>query len=166
MGLTNFILTCEKDNEELKRDINYYKNKASRLEKENQELKKQIEVGEEQYNDLVQEKEKLQEQLSSKTLQLEELKEKLEKYKATNKVLSHELTKDKVLQQDYLTICCGIPIGDIPKLLTQQKEFIKWLENGIEKVNNTEFLDERIQRAGLIAYNRCLQKYKKIIGDD
>ncbi len=129
MGLTNFILTCEKDNEELRKDINYYKNMASRLKKENQELK-----------------------------------EKLEKYKATNKVLSHELTKDKVLQQDYLTTCCGIPIGDIPKLLTQQKEFIKWLENGIEKVKNTEFLDERIQRAGLIAYNRCLQKYKEIIG--
>lgn len=47
---------------------------------------------------------------------------------------------------------------------TQQKEFIKWLENGIEKVKNTEFLDERIQRAGLIAYNRCLQKCKEIIG--
>ena len=47
---------------------------------------------------------------------------------------------------------------------TQQKEFIKWLENGIEKVKNTEFLDEIIQRAGLIAYNRCLQKYKSIIG--
>lgn len=47
----------------------------------------------------------------------------------------------------------------------QQKEFIKWLENGIEKVKNTEFLDERIQRAGLIAYNRCLKKYKSIIGD-
>ena len=46
----------------------------------------------------------------------------------------------------------------------QQKEFIKWLENGIEKVKNTEFLDEKIQRAGLIAYNRCLQKYKSIIG--
>lgn len=51
------------------------------------------------------------------------------------------------------------------KYYTQQKEFIKWLENGIEKVKNTEFLDERIQRAGLIAYNRCLQKYKSIIGD-
>ena len=50
------------------------------------------------------------------------------------------------------------------KVEKQQKEFIKWLENGIEKVKNTEFLDERIQRAGLIAYNRCLQKYKKIIG--
>ncbi len=50
------------------------------------------------------------------------------------------------------------------KVEKQQKEFIKWLENGIEKVKNTEFLDERIQRAGLIAYNRCLQKYKGIIG--
>lgn len=48
---------------------------------------------------------------------------------------------------------------------TQQKEFINWLENGIEKVKNTKFLDERIQRAGLIAYNRCLQKYRKIIGE-
>lgn len=48
---------------------------------------------------------------------------------------------------------------------TRQKEFIEWLENGIEKVKNTEFLDERIQRAGLIAYNRVLSKYKEIIGD-
>lgn len=47
----------------------------------------------------------------------------------------------------------------------QQKEFTEWLENGIETVKNTEFLDERIQRAGLIAYNRCLQKYKSIIGE-
>lgn len=52
------------------------------------------------------------------------------------------------------------------KFYTQQKEFIKWLEDGIEKVKNTEFLDERIQRAGLIAYNRCLRKYKSIIGAD
>ena len=53
---------------------------------------------------------------------------------------------------------------ELEEAKTQQKEFIKWLENGIEKVKNTEFLDERIQRAGLIAYNRCLQKYKSIIG--
>lgn len=44
----------------------------------------------------------------------------------------------------------------------QQKEFIDWLENGINQVKNTEFLDERIQRAGLVAYNRVLSKYKKI----
>ena len=42
MGLTNFILTCEKDNEELRKDINYYKNMTSRLKKENQELKKKV----------------------------------------------------------------------------------------------------------------------------
>lgn len=52
----------------------------------------------------------------------------------------------------------------LTKIEIQQKEFIKWLENGIEKVKNTEFLDERIQRAGLVAYNRCLRKYKSIIG--
>lgn len=54
---------------------------------------------------------------------------------------------------------------EMNNVVTQQKEFINWLENGIEKVKNTKFLDERIQRAGLIAYNRCLQKYRKIIGE-
>ena len=63
----------------------------------------------------------------------QELKKQLEEYKATNKILSHELTKDKVLQQDCLTTCCGIPIGDIPKLITQQKEFIEYLENEKDK---------------------------------
>ena len=43
MGLTNFILECEKDNEQLRNDINYYKNFNKRLQKENQELKKQLE---------------------------------------------------------------------------------------------------------------------------
>lgn len=52
----------------------------------------------------------------------------------------------------------------IDNKLNQQKEFINWLENGIKKVKNTGFLDERIQRAGLVAYNRALQKYKSIIG--
>ena len=50
------------------------------------------------------------------------------------------------------------------ELKKQQKEFINWLEDGIQKVKNTKFLDESIQRAGLIAYNRCLQKYKSITG--
>ena len=45
------------------------------------------------------------------------LKKQLEEYKATNEVLSHELTKYKLLQQECLTTCCGIPIGDIPKFI-------------------------------------------------
>lgn len=45
------------------------------------------------------------------------LKKQLEEYEATNEVLSHELTKDKLLQQECLTTCCGIPIVDIPKFI-------------------------------------------------
>ena len=71
----------------------------------------------------------------------EQLKKQLEELKSTNKVLSEELTKDKILKQDCLTTCCGIPIGDIPKLINQQKEFInkikeletKLKENGINE---------------------------------
>ena len=39
MGLTNFILECEKDNEQLRNDINYYKNFNKRLQQENKQLK-------------------------------------------------------------------------------------------------------------------------------
>lgn len=42
MGLNNFILTCEKDNTELRKDIEYYKNYNKRLQKENQKHKEVI----------------------------------------------------------------------------------------------------------------------------
>ena len=46
MGLENFILTCEKDNEQLRKDIDYYKNYNKRLEKQNKQLKEQLESSE------------------------------------------------------------------------------------------------------------------------
>ena len=92
----------------------------------------------------------------------EKLKKQLEEYKATNKILSHELTKDKVLQQDCLTTCCGIPIGDIPKLITQQKEFIKWLEDYLKLFDKMD-IDAKISYD---MFEEILQKYKEIIGDD
>lgn len=221
MGLTNFILTCEKDNEELKRDINYYKNKASRLEKENQELKKQLEYlkSGEYLNQLKFERDILQNIVDNGEVSKEdkefidmthrntellkenqELKKHLEVPETCNlKTLEHyksyyeDTTKEQILADTYIDYCAYVNLAHryselekqleetdrklffakneldmrektIDNKLNQQKEFIKWLENGIEKVNNTEFLDERIQRAGLIAYNRCLQKYKEIIG--
>lgn len=85
----------------------------------------------------------------------QELKKQLEEYKATNKILSHELTKDKVLQQDCLTTCCGIPIGDIPKLITQQKEFIDYLENMLDNENDI---------FSVVRVKDVLSKYKEIIG--
>lgn len=101
--------------------------------------------------------------------ELQELKKQLEEYKATNKILSHELTKDKVLQQDCLTTCCGIPIGDISKLITQQKEFINYMMNTIENITHDETDDEEIkgyliQRGN--TFKEILSKYKEIRGND
>lgn len=42
MGLNDFILTCEKDNKELREDVNYYKNMVPRLKKENKQLKEKV----------------------------------------------------------------------------------------------------------------------------
>lgn len=111
MGLTNFILTCEKDNEELKRDINYYKNKASRLEKENQELKKQIEE--------------------------------------TDRKLF--LTKNELDMRE----------KTIDNKLNQQKEFIKYLEDEINKCQSNIFAD-----GVKYGFQLSLSKYKEIIGND
>ena len=73
--------------------------------------------------------------------EMENWKEEAKELKSTNKVLSEKLTKDKILKQDCLATCCGIPIGDIPKLINQQKKFInkikeletKLKENGINE---------------------------------
>ena len=89
-----------------------------------------------------------------------ELKKQLEELKSTNKVLSEELTKDKILKQDCLTTCCGIPIGDIPKLINQQKKFIEYLEYQVK-------LQEELNDIHLATgFEEILQKYKSIIGDD
>lgn len=98
------------------------------------------------------------------------LKKQLEEYQLQNINLREDIMIQKIaFPNKLIKDKTFYDLYDMPtyeELLAQQKEFIKWLENGIEKVNNTEFLDERIQRAGLIAYNRCLQKYKEIIGND
>lgn len=102
------------------------------------------------------------------------LKKQLEEYKATNKILSHELTKDKVLQQDCLTTCCGIPIGDIPKLITQQKEFIKYLEDEKDRLARecSNIYEDSLGHTRLVNEDKfnevdtILSKYKSIIGDD
>lgn len=114
------------------------------LIEENQELKKQLEVGNEQYNDLVEEKEILQEQLSIKTLQLEELKSSKRDY-----------TQENILEMKMF------------KLQTQQKEFIKYLEDAIkelQKIKETE-LDYDILKdviPELLVFKDVLQKHKEI----
>ena len=100
------------------------------------------------------------------------IKKQLEEYKATNKILSHELTKDKVLQQDCLTTCCGIPIGDIPKLITQQKEFIDYLENEKDRLihETSHYYTDSFDRQHAVnedmydEVDKISIKFKEIIG--
>ncbi len=89
----------------------------------------------------------------------QELKKQLEEQIATNEVLSHELTKDKILKQDHLTTCCGMSIKNVQKLINQQKEFIKYLEDESKEVYRYGGLRQNI-------FRQILQKYKEIIGDD
>ena len=101
-----------------------------------------------------------------------ELKKQLEELKSTNKVLSEELTKDKILKQDCLTTCCGIPIGDIPKLINQQKEFISYLENEKDRLAReiSNIYEDSLGHTRLVnedifdEVNDILQKYREIIG--
>ena len=134
----------------------------SNLEKENQELKNSINALQKDLNE-----ENFQ--CSKYAIENQLLKKQLEELKSTNKVLSEKLTKDKILKQDCLTTCCGIPIGDIPKLINQQKEFIEYLEdeftkiqNDIEKEidNNVKYF--KVERRQIIT--EILQKYKEITG--
>lgn len=80
----------------------------------------------------------------------QELKKQIKELKTTNNVLANELTKDTIIKQDYLTTCCGIPIGDIPKLKSQQREFIEYLEESIKlikqgnPVNITEYTSAKL----------------------
>lgn len=39
MGMNDFILNCERDNNDLRKNIEYYKNKTQRLQQETQQLK-------------------------------------------------------------------------------------------------------------------------------
>ena len=78
MGLENFILTCEKDNKELIKDVNYYKNMASRLKKENQELNKKYVNAVSDYETTMAEKEQLNSLVNSCQEEIRQLKKQLE----------------------------------------------------------------------------------------
>lgn len=94
--------------------------------------------------------------------EIKRLTKENQELKSTNKVLSEELTKDKILKQDCLTTYCGIPIGDIPKLKNQQKEFIDYLTNYIKLLNDKPDLIEEGQQDIL---KEVLYKFKEIIGE-
>ena len=164
-----------RDNQELKEKLDKYENPedmtlmmmwcTEKVKDENEKLKQQLHEA----SLTIQEMAEQDIECPSNCEKLRQLKKQLEELKSTNKVLSEELTKDKILKQDCLTTCCGIPIGDIPKLINQQKEFIEYMNKTIEELECDDVDDEEmkgylIQR--IDTFKEILQKYKDIIGDD
>lgn len=169
MGLNNFILTCKKDNEELRKDINYYKNMTSRLKKENQELKSQL---------------KVPENCNLKTL---------EDYKS----YYEDTTREQILEDSYIDYCAYVNLAHryskLEKQLenykklgfkhlqdknndleTQQKGFIKYLEDELDRLARecSQIYEDSLGKTRLVnedifnEANKILSKYKSIIGDD
>ena len=165
-------------------------------ERENQELKEQLEVGKEQYNDLVEEKENLQEQLDylrggEYLNQLRFERDMLQHVVDTNGVPSEvydyldcthrntellEESQELKKQLDELQTLynnmfkCHCNRVQVETLLSQQKEFIEWLERRLFLLRDvaselalgmcsTDYQDAKIE-----VYQEILSKYKEIIG--
>lgn len=122
--------------------------------------------------DLIEENQELNQKYLNAVAAYEQEKYNVEELKSTNKVLSEELTKDKILKQDCLTTCCGIPIGDIPKLINQQKEFIEYLENEKDRLARecSHIYEDSLGKTRLVnedifnEVDKILSKYQEIIG--
>ena len=156
--------------------------KFNELLKENQELKKQLEIGEQQYNDLVEEKEKL----DAENQALKDYKNIALTY--MKNYLKMELNyQNKDVAEHFKMVIDMLNRGnkhgnlvDITDCKTQQKEFIKYLEDKIYSIEpkgtginyNCEYDSEEDyvmamqEQSRLNTLKEILQKYKEIIGDD
>lgn len=136
-------------------DIVY--NEIEKLVKENQELKlelsgyRQAILNNEEMLGLKEQNEKLKKQLEEYLIQNIDLRADIMIQKMA---FPNELIKDKTFYNLY----------DMPtyeELLVQQKEFIKYLEDGIK---SSSALDTINKQTAMYIYSTTLRKYKEIIG--
>ena len=152
------------------------------LSKENQELKKQLEIGEQQYNDLVEEKEKL----DAENQALKDYKNVALTY--MKNYLKMELNyQNKDVAEHFKMVIDMLNRGnkhgnlvDITDCETQQKEFIKYLEDKIYSIepkgtgiiyncehdSEDDYVMAMREQSRLNTLKEILLKYKKIIGND
>ena len=108
----------------------------------------------------------LEEKMARLINQNQELKEQLEEKQNPFKGIFAQVNDDTLLRD------CGNMNAEMNELKNQQKEFIKWLEkkqsflrDEISELTldmcNTDFQDIKTE-----VYEKVLQKYKSIIGDD
>ena len=62
------------------------------------------------------------------------LQEENEELKMTNLALADDITKNKIIKQEVLTECCGIPIGEIPMLKIQNDEYKQRIDETIKYI--------------------------------
>ena len=103
MGLNNFILTCEKDNKELRKDIEYYKNYNKRLQQENKQLKEKVGELTQSLNEQMKETNKENLDCSKYAIENQQLKEKINTYENPEDLTlmfmyCDEKAKDKIKQ--------------------------------------------------------------------
>lgn len=161
MSLDNFILECEKDNKELEDTIKVLKNKIQRLTRENQELKSILRgtthcFDEEEHN-------KLKEEITNLSKDVDMWNAKYNDMFDENRELKKQL-KDKAEDYRRMKDNFDSKVDVLTKIATQQKEFIKYLEDGIqscEAVSDLLFNSNKEMKV----YKEILQKYKSIIGE-
>lgn len=143
------------------------------LLKENKELKKQFEIGEQQYNDLVEEKEKL----DAENQVLKDYKNVAITY--MKNYLKMELNyQNKDVAEQFKMVIDMLNRGnkhgnlvDITDCETQQKDFIKYLEEEIKTLEKdiletVDDMDIYMKQVKSLIIEEILQKYKSIIGCD
>lgn len=163
------ISKLQEENEELKSQLRgtthcYDEEEHNKLKEEITNLSKDIDMWNAKYNDMFDENRKLKKQLEEYQLQNIDLRADIMIQK---QAIPNKLIKDKTFYDLY----------DMPTyedLLTQQKEFINWLEDKIKLYENniqdfskdykTHFLlinDLKISKSKI---EEILQKYKSITG--
>ena len=154
----------QKDNEQLRNDINYYN---KRLQKENQELKKQLEYlrSGEYYNQLRFENEMLQQVVDTNGVP-SEVYDYIDCTHRNTELLEENQELKKQLE-DYKKLGFKYLQDKNNNLETQQKEFIEYMNKTIEELECDDVDDEEmkgylIQR--IDTFKEILSKYKEIIG--
>lgn len=160
--IQGYVEMIEEENKQLKEKLDKYENPedmtlftmwcTEKVKDENEKLNKKYVNAVADYETTMFEKEQLNSLVNSCQEEIRQLKKQLEnKYKKVG------------------TLTCELLYEENTKLINQQKEFIKYLEDVIkelQKIKETE-LDYDILKdviPQLLAYEEILQKYKEIIG--
>lgn len=151
----NRSVEIQKENEELKSQLRgtthcFDEEEHNKLKEEITNLSKDVDMWNAKYNDMFDENRMLKKQLEECQLQNFDLREDIMIQK---QAIPNKLIKDKTFYDLY----------DMPTyedLLTQQKEFIKWLEDYINLFDKKDIYEE----GSCDMLEEILQKYRSIIG--